>query len=125
MSELFKDAEPLQKHLDEIINPCWNFAGRCFDWKDEVLNAVLGLGGEAGEVVDQVKKLLYHTDKGRQFHKEKLTSELGDVMFYFIKFSELMNIKLEDVLADNRKKLESRHPELGIVKERFGEGFIQ
>lgn len=115
----------LQKHLNEVINPCWNYAGRCKTWQDEVQNAVLGLAGEAGETADQVKKMLYHSDKGIEFHREKLTQELGDVMFYFLKFSELMGISLEEVVAANREKLQSRHPELGKVQERFADGYIK
>lgn len=118
-------SEDFQKHLDETINPCWNFAGRCDEHKDQVLNAVLGLAGEAGEVADQIKKMYYHTQKPDAFHREKLVSELGDVVFYTIKFMELMGISQEEVLANNRAKLQSRHPELGKVQERFGEGYIK
>lgn len=114
-----------KQHLDEVINPCWNYAGRCDTHKDEVMNAVLGLGGEAGEIVDQVKKMFYHTQKPDPFHKEKLISELGDSFFYHIKFMDLLGITLDEVLAANRAKLQSRHPELGQVKERFGEGYIK
>ena len=113
-SSLFK------KHLDEIINPAWNFASRCKTWQDEAMNAVLGLGGEAGEIVDQCKKMFYHTEKPFDFHRAKLVSELGDSLFYHIKFMELMGITVEEALADNRSKLESRHPELGKVTERYG-----
>lgn len=114
-----------QKHLDEVINPCWNYAGRCDTRKDEVMNAVLGLAGEAGETADQVKKMYFHTTKPESFHREKLVSELGDVFFYAIKFMELMDISLDEVLEGNRAKLMSRHPELGAVTERFGDGYIK
>lgn len=120
-----KEKSLFKEHLDNVINPCWNFAGRCKTWEDEVMNAVLGLGGEAGEVVDQVKKMLYHSPKPDGFHKKKLVSELGDSFFYHIKFMDLMGITLKEVLEANREKLESRHPELGKVKERFGKDFIQ
>jgi NTP pyrophosphatase (non-canonical NTP hydrolase) len=115
----------LQQHLDEVINPAWNYAGRCKTHQDEVMNAVLGLAGEAGETADQVKKWFYHTDKGFDFHREKLVSELGDVFFYALKFMHLNGITLEEVIAGNRAKLQSRHPELGKVTERFGDGYIK
>lgn len=114
-----------QKHLDTVINPAWNYAKRCRDQDDEVFNAVLGLTGEAGEVADQVKKWYFHTEKPSAFHREKLVSELGDVFFYVIKFMDLTGINLEEVIAGNRAKLESRHPELGKVTERFAEGYIK
>lgn len=120
-----REVSLFKQHLDEVINPAWNFAGRCDTHKDEVMNAVLGLGGEAGEVVDQVKKMYFHTQKPDPFYREKLVSELGDSFFYHIKFMELMGITLEECLIENKRKLESRHPELGKVTERFGEGFIK
>ena len=120
-----KETSLFQKHLDEVINPAWNFAGRCDTHRDEVLNAVLGLGGEAGEIVDQVKKEYFHTQKPDPFHRAKLVSELGDSFFYHIKFMALKGITLEECLADNKAKLESRHPELGKVTERYSEGYIK
>ncbi len=114
-----------KKHLEEVINPCWNYAGRCDTHQDQVLNAVLGIGGEAGEIVDQAKKMFYHTEKPTEFHRDKLVSELGDSFFYHIKFMDLMGITLDEVLLANRKKLQSRHPELGQVTERFGDGYIK
>lgn len=122
---LSKENSLFQKHLDEVINPCWNFAGRCETKKDELLNTVLGLAGEAGETADQIKKMLYHNEKPYEFHREKLVSELGDVFFYAIKFMELTGITLDEVIQNNRVKLQSRHPELGLVTERFGEGYIK
>ena len=44
-----------------------------------LLNGVLGLTGEAGEVSDLVKKSIFH-EKG--IDKEHLEKELGDVMWY-------------------------------------------
>jgi len=115
----------LYKHLSEVVNPCWNYAGRCKTWQDEVQNAALGLVGEAGETADEVKKMLYHTEKPTEFHKNKLTHELGDIVFYFMKFADLMGITLEEIVAANREKLTSRHPELGKVSERFSAGYIK
>lgn len=114
----------LVEHLEGVVNPCWNYAGRCEEWKDHVMNATLGLVGEAGELADQHKKMFFHTEKDYNFHLEKIKYELGDVAFYFIKLIELHGLTLEEVLEGNKAKLESRHPELGKVEERFGEGHI-
>lgn len=122
---IFGCCELLHNHLTNVINKSWNYAGRCKTVNDEINNAVLGLAGEAGEVSDQVKKMLYHTEKPFTFHREKLVSELGDVFFYAMKLMDLMGISLEEVIAGNKEKLESRHPELGKVTERFSQGYIQ
>ena len=109
-----------QKHYDKVISKTWNYAGRCKTVNDHISNAVLGLAGEAGEVADQTKKWLYHSEKPFDFHREKLVSELGDVFFYLIKFMSLTGITVEECIEANAAKLASRHPELGKVKERFG-----
>ena len=41
-----------------------------------LLNGVMGLCGESGEVIDIVKK---HISQGHQLNKDKLIEELGDV----------------------------------------------
>lgn len=115
----------LKEHLENVVNKCWNYAGRCKTWEDELQNAVLGLGGEAGEVVDLTKKFLYHTEKPKNTFRDKLILELGDIFFYTLKVMDLMNISLKEVLDANKEKLMSRHPELGKVETRFAEGFIQ
>lgn len=118
-------SKKLQKHFDEVVQPCWNYAKRCESFKDHVNNAVLGLAGEAGETADQVKKFFYHTEKPVEFHRDKIVQELGDVEFYKMKLMDLLNITQDEVLAANRAKLQSRHPELGKVEERFADGYIK
>jgi NTP pyrophosphatase (non-canonical NTP hydrolase) len=118
-----KMTNPLEVHLNEVVNPAWNFAGRIKDYDGHLQNAAIGLAAEAGEVLDIVKKMVYHTE-GVDY-TEKMKHELGDVCFYLAKTLELTGLTLEEVLAANREKLESRHPELGKVKERFADGYIR
>lgn len=118
-----KYSNPLDEHLHTVINVSWNFAHRIETYEGHLQNAVLGLVGEAGEVADIVKKMLYHTE-GKDY-TDKLKHELGDVCFYLAKTLELAGLTLEEVLAANKEKLESRHPELGKVTERFGSGYIR
>lgn len=120
-----KESSLFQRHLNEVISKTWNYAKRCKVFEDHVQNAGFGLAGEAGEVADQIKKWMYHTEKPFGFHREKLVSELGDVFFYLIKFMDLTGITVEECLKNNAEKLASRHPELGQVTERFGEGYIK
>lgn len=120
-----KEVQMFESHYKNVISKCWNYAKRCKTKNDHLMNAVLGLAGEAGEVADQVKKMCYHSKKPFSFHREKLVSELGDVFFYAIKFMKLMDISLEEVIDANRAKLQSRHPELGVVAERFADGYIK
>jgi len=115
----------LQNHLDEVVNVCWDYAGRLEGRKDHIINAVLGLAGEAGEVADLHKKMFYHTPKDDRDYKESLKHELGDVYFYLLKVQDLYGFTTDEILAANRAKLSSRHPELGQVSERFAPGYIK
>ena len=100
---------PLEEHLDTVVNVSWNYAKRIEDWKDHVFNAAMGLGGEAGEIVDLHKKMFYHTEKD---HHNDLVNEFGDLFFYAAKLMELHGITLEECLAANKAKLRDRHPEM-------------
>lgn len=74
--------------------------------KDEVLiNGVMGLCGESGEVIDLVKKHLY---QGHELDKEKISKELGDVMWYIAEICEALNISLDEVMQGNIDKLQKR-----------------
>ena len=96
----------LHEHLEKVVDRTWNFAGRLKTEQDHILNAVLGLGGEAGEIIDLHKKMFYHTPKDR--HQE-LIEETGDVCYYLAKLLDLYGLTLEEVLAANKKKLFERH----------------
>lgn len=115
----------LTNHLNEVVNPTWNYADRHDTHQDQVMNAVLGLGGETGEVLDVIKKASFHSQSAAQGQMDKLVYEMGDVIYYWLKLADLFNLDIEHILAMNRMKLESRHPELGKVTERFGAGAIK
>lgn len=68
----------------------------------------LDLAGEAGEVVDMVKKGLLHR---HGLDKEKMVKELGDVMWYVAALCTKLDIDLSDVLAQNIAKLQERYPD--------------
>lgn len=67
----------------------------------------LGLAGEAGEVIELIKKALYH---GKDLDKEALTKELGDVLWYVALICEQTGIRLDDVAEQNITKLADRYP---------------
>ena len=96
----------IQKHLDNEINPRWNWWDKAETEKDEVMNAVIGLAGEAGEVCNVVKKMYFHDE--RPGRKEALLLELGDVYFYLAKVQDLFGFTTAEVLNANKEKLEER-----------------
>ena len=115
----------MRKHLSEVVEQTWNFAGRIKTPEGHLLNAFIGLASEAGETLDNIKKMCFHSEKPAGFYREKILSELGDVIYYWLKAVDLMGFSVKEVLDYNRKKLASRHPELGEVTERFGKEMIK
>lgn len=115
----------LKKHLKEVINKSWNFAKRLKTPQDHQMNALIGLASEAGETLDIGKKMWFHSEKPLDYFRPKLVLELGDILYYFLKVLDVFDITVDEVLAGNREKLESRHPELGKVSERFGPNAIK
>jgi NTP pyrophosphatase (non-canonical NTP hydrolase) len=97
---------PLERHLHEVVAKTWNFSGRLHTPMDHVLNAVMGLAGEAGEVLDEHKKMFFHTPQDR---RENVKAELGDVCYYLAKVLDIYGLTLDEVLATNRAKLFARH----------------
>ena len=78
------------------------------DKKDILINGVMGLCGESGEVIDIVKK---HLAQGHELDKEKIIKELGDVAWYMAEIATVLDVELEDVLVQNIEKLRKRYPE--------------
>ena len=76
--------------------------------KDVLINGVMGLCGESGEVIDIVKK---HLAQGHELDKERIIRELGDVAWYLAETAHALDVPLEDVLQGNIDKLRSRYPE--------------
>lgn len=72
-----------------------------------LLNAVVGLSGESGEVLDLVKKWLFH---GTPLDYSKLQNELGDCRFYLELALSVLNKTIEEIEMLNSAKLRKRYP---------------
>lgn len=70
--------------------------------------AAMGLAGEAGEVVDLIKKHQHH---GVALDREKLIREAGDVLWYLQYLCEVLQISLDDIALQNVYKLRLRYPD--------------
>jgi NTP pyrophosphatase (non-canonical NTP hydrolase) len=72
-----------------------------------LLNATLGLCGEAGEFSELVKKTTFH---GKPWNREQAVSELGDVLFYLAMAADAIGVSLDTVAYGNIEKLQARYP---------------
>lgn len=69
---------------------------------------VMGLIGEAGELANSVKKMLFH---GHQWSTEKIAEEAGDVLWYLAAIAERIGLSLDDIASSNIEKLKKRYPQ--------------
>lgn len=72
-----------------------------------MLNWALGVAGESGEIVDHVKKYIFH---GAGLDHEHLKKELGDILWYVTQLATDLDIRLVGVMQANLDKLAARHP---------------
>ena len=87
---------------------------RCLEtWYDEghelysdLRPGAMGLAGEVGEFVDEVKKGYYKP--GHPLDSEVLIEELGDVLFYVSVLAAQLGVTLEEVSRLNWEKLKER-----------------
>lgn len=89
-------------------------AGKFESQSEELVAWTMGVGGESGEIVDYVKKVIFH---GHPLDREKLKLEIGDNLYYLARLANLLNYSLEEVAKANIEKLKKRYPE-GFSTER-------
>lgn len=65
----------------------------------------VGIGGEAGEVQELLKK---HVRDGREI-RDDLRLELGDVLHYLTRIAAQFGMTLGEIMLANREKIERRH----------------
>lgn len=87
---------------------------------DECINSVipfLGIIGEAGSVITELKKKLRDGDSYTNF-TNKLKEELGDVLWYISAIATLQDLNLEDIAEENLKKTYDRFSDDDTAKFR-------
>jgi len=82
------------------------------DWANpqRLLTGAIGICSEGGELLDLVKKILFQGKAPSEELRAKIKNELGDVMWYVQQVLITMHWDLEEVLAENTKKLSGRYP---------------
>lgn len=75
-----------------------------------------GLTGEAGEIGDTIKKVVFH---GKVYTPEvhaKMLEEMGDTLWYFALLCELLGVTMDQLIEANIQKLMLRD---GAAGENF------
>lgn len=94
--------------VDSLIKPPHQIIKQMNGSKMDLIHMCLGITGEAGELVDVIKKHVIY-DKKLDF--ENLTEELGDMLFYIIGLCSNLGISLDECLIKNMEKLKQRYPD--------------
>lgn len=78
------------------------------DDNDLLAYGALGLAGETGEVLEPIKKFLYHH---KELDDEALSLELGDVLWHVAAIATARHLNLTIIAHLNLLKLAQRYPE--------------
>lgn len=95
-------------YREEVLRNCPNFSTDSIEKKLSL--GGLGVAGEAGEVADQIKKVLHHDVELTSDVRFKIVKEMGDVYWYLEYLAATLEMTMEDVLNINVAKLRARHP---------------
>lgn len=72
-----------------------------------LVNGLMGLCGESGEALDELKKHMFH---GHWLDKMHIAKELGDVAWYLAVSADALGFTLEEIFQMNIDKLSARYP---------------
>jgi NTP pyrophosphatase (non-canonical NTP hydrolase) len=75
-----------------------------------LITSGLGLGSEAGEFQEILKKLLFQGKPLTEENVFHMKRELGDVIWYWVNACRALGLDPNDVIVENVNKLESRYP---------------
>ena len=82
--------------------------------KIDVLHAAVGVSGEAGELLDGVKKWVVYN---KELDRQNIVEELGDLTFYMQALMNRLEITREEILESNVGKLLVRYEGLKYSDE--------
>ena len=74
--------------------------------KCNLIHLALGISGEAGEILDTIKK---HTIYNKPLAVENLIEELGDIEFFLEALRQELNVSHNTIIAANKAKLSRRY----------------
>lgn len=80
----------------------------------QIANLSMGLAGEAGELIDALKKTIFH---GHELDRAAAAEEIGDLLWYVAGLASVLDLSLGEIAEGNIGKLRERYP-AGFDEER-------
>ena len=105
-SEATVDSDAFIERLEEFQD-----GDMIWSQPQRLLTGGIGICSEGGELLDLVKKVLFQGKEPTPELRKKIKLELGDVMWYVQQVLIWGGWSLNEVLAENTKKLSGRYPE--------------
>lgn len=81
---------------------------QAMEHRDVVAMACMGLAGEVGEVLEPIKKHLFH---GKELDRYQTMIEIGDCLWYAAALCTELGISLDEAAEANVAKLLARYPD--------------
>lgn len=76
--------------------------------QERLVYATISLGGEVGELLNYIKKGIWH---GHGVDKLAVQEEIGDLFWYMAEICSSLGLSLSDVAEMNIEKLKARYPQ--------------
>jgi NTP pyrophosphatase (non-canonical NTP hydrolase) len=97
---------PYQQFVNAIVKPGHEILTQLTPTQAHILHMAVGVSGEAGELLDAVKK---HCIYQKQINLENVIEEAGDIIFYLTGLLNELDVSLEDCINANTAKLSRRY----------------
>ena len=98
--------EEYSKMIQELVKDPAQIYGVMTEEKISIVHMAMGIAGEAGEILELVKKWFAYD---RRIDKEEMVKELGDIEFYLEGMRQELRISRDDILSINIQKLRQRY----------------
>ena len=96
----------LNEYQTEAMRTASGMCEKCND--NLILNGAMGLNGEAGEVIDILKKHLF---QGHDLDVDHIAKECGDCLWYLAILAKGAGYTLDEIAQMNVDKLRKRYPD--------------
>lgn len=92
--------------VDSLIKPAGEILSAMTPGQANLIHMALGIAGEAGELVDAIKR---NTMYNKPLDLDNVKEELGDLLFYMTGIMIELEFTTEEVAAANVAKLQKRY----------------
>ena len=104
-----KDPNQYRQFVRKLCKPGRDIVSELTPSDAHLLHMAIGISGEAGEMLDAVKKSAIYR---RPLDVSNVREEAGDVLFYLTGLLDALGIELSDVISENMEKLSLRYQSL-------------